>query len=602
MGRIRTIGRLRAGGGGGAAVPVTPGALAWYYADQYQSSPRKYVPNAMSAVAVSPSLMTGPRRVFSSSLYTTNGVTVTDANANDRDGVANQASTCVGTGNWSIGINQAPQSVFPAGTYGFAFDYRRSGGTDQQIRGSWDFSGGTDLTATATWQRSPVISAVLSAAQHQPAIKSIDGVTAASFELCNFHVFAGTTDPYPLGEPLVGHLYLGKHLADTQPTYASGLVDLSGQGYGLVQFPAPVTMGQFTMVQSASRVSTLANYQALLSRVQSFATFTPYLEIDGYPRMGQNGTDRGVQGAGLWAKTGKGLHVMMIVYNGTDIRFYIDNILVCPPIVGALSSVTISDLWHGIVSGPSQYAGYKWNAFGLYQFALSAAERAATCAALVARAAATSNTITAPTRLYWAEGHSIPATAASGAGGSYAYQYGQSAAVNTWGAVLAVGGSTLATLTARITADVAYLVVGKKNLFTVDIGANDLYNYSGGGAQFATDVATYLVALRAAATSAGVTGTNFRIAVLTVLPRSDASLTAPQIVSHNTQRAIYNSAVTSTFTGLYCDGVIDQAANATIGPDAASNNTTLYPDNLHPAVATHTTYILPLAKTVLDAL
>jgi lysophospholipase L1-like esterase len=413
------------------------------------------------------------------------------------------------------------------------------------------------------------------------------------FELCNFHVFAGTTDPYPLGETMAGHMYLGYNLNDAKPSYASGLIDCSTGGFGVVQFPTSTTLTTWTAVQSASRVSTLGNYQAILSKVQSYANWTPYLELDGYPRVALGGSDRGTQGAGLWARTDSGLHVLTTVYDGTDIRLYIDNLLVCPPITVS-SSGTIADLW-GLVNGASQYAGYEWNAVALYDRALDETERADAYAALVARAAQTGNTITQPTRLYFAEGDSITALTGAGTGasafGSYAYQYGQNAVAGTRGAVLASGGATLSTLTGRAATTDSYLVTGKTNILSVLVGANDLYNYTGGGAQYATDVAAYCDARRAA---------GWKVVVGTVLPRSDAALTAGEIATHNTERAVFNAAV-RLWEGVHCDGVMDFAANATIGEDGDSDNTTYYSDKLHPNVTGHAV-MEGIARTVLDAI
>lgn len=572
-----------------------------WLADNYVATPRKYIPNLATSQAVSPSLINFPSRLFNNaSFWTKNTTTVTDANATDRNGVANKASTIVGTGNWGLSQPSGIQPTYTAGDYTIAFDYKRSGGSDQQFKCRWDSSGGTTFTATSSWQRG-THTGTLTAATHLVFFLSFDGATGASIQLCNVHVFAGTSDLLPNGETLGGHLYLGKHFSDTKPTYSGGLVDYdfgaSNTGWGSIQFDAAQSFTNFTVIQLVSKTGAGTNFHALLSNAQDFNQFTPYLDTAGRPLITYAGSARGTKGSGLWSRIGMGHHAFIHTYDGTTLKIYKDNIPAVAPLALSAGPISLSDIWSGVVGATSNYGGYKWSAMAIWPRALSDAERLSAYQVLSTRAALTGNTITTPpTRWYVGEGDSISGYNSTVGANTYTYLYGASAATTTEGTVFAENNAKLGSnagnsLNERATVLDTFLVPGANNILSVLIGANDLYNYSGGGAQYATDVATYCDARRTA---------GWKVAIGTVLPRSDTGITAPQIAVHNTQRAIFNTAV-RTWVGVHANVVMDFAADATMGPDAASDSTTYYFDKLHPKQAGQD-ILAGIAKTALDSL
>ena len=110
---------------------------------------------------------------------------------------------------------------------------------------------------------------------------------------------------------------------------------------------------------------------------------------------------------------------------------------------------------------------------------------------------------------------------------------------------------------------------------TLFIGANDL--------AFATTTQDWLNTVFAYTQSLRAQG--YKVALGTVLPRifsGDPTRTA----LHNSRRAVANAAIRNA-VGVQIDAVFDFAANSTIGDDADANDTSLYPDGLHPSGTAH---------------
>lgn len=109
------------------------------------------------------------------------------------------------------------------------------------------------------------------------------------------------------------------------------------------------------------------------------------------------------------------------------------------------------------------------------------------------------------------------------------------------------------------------------NVVIIFEGSNDLYY----GASAATTLANLLeaYALQCAACPGAIVG------VGTILPRSQLA-TPP---TFNADRATVNTGLRAALGSR----VVDFAANATMGPDGASDNVTYYQDGTHPTVAGH---------------
>lgn len=133
----------------------------------------------------------------------------------------------------------------------------------------------------------------------------------------------------------------------------------------------------------------------------------------------------------------------------------------------------------------------------------------------------------------------------------------------------ASGGSTVATLSARAATTDAY----KPGTFgagvvryalTVLIGYNDMNSGGLDAATFCTNLATYLDARRTA---------GWYVGIATILPGT--------AVGFNAKRNTANATIAG-WVGTHCDFLIDFAADATMGPDAAASDTSLYGDGIHP--------------------
>lgn len=129
-------------------------------------------------------------------------------------------------------------------------------------------------------------------------------------------------------------------------------------------------------------------------------------------------------------------------------------------------------------------------------------------------------------------------------------------------------GNPSYSLTYRLQEDLAL----RPAVVTVLIGANDL-----AGGAYATTQAWLndLWAYTALVKSSGA-----RVMVGTILPQCGF----PNSAEHNSRRAAANAAIRAA-VGNQIDAVIDFAADAVIGPDAAACDTSLYYDRLHPTEA-----------------
>lgn len=109
------------------------------------------------------------------------------------------------------------------------------------------------------------------------------------------------------------------------------------------------------------------------------------------------------------------------------------------------------------------------------------------------------------------------------------------------------------------------------NVVVLCEGGNDLHYGASAATALANLIAAYTA--RRAACPGAIVG------VTTILPRSSPA-TPP---TFNADRATVNAGLVAALGS----NVIDFAGNATMGPDAASENPTYYPDKVHPSAAGH---------------
>lgn len=584
---VRSINSLVSGG---ASLPA--GAIGVYYATDYQSTPRKLIPNAVSTVAVESNLLQYPRRLFNTGIGWQKGgvTTITDAAATFTPDGTGDASIMTTTASNSY-LQWVPLTV-PAGDYTMAIWVRsRSGGT-QDFRMCVDFGGQVTKTAQTTWTRFTQTFTVTAASHQFLFVQTTAALTALDLEICDAKLYAGTSAGTEYA--LSGHMYLGSSHYDTRPSVTAGEVDFTSVGYGVMQHPANVTLTASTTAVVGNKTAVASSFQGIMSRIQSYLTFSAMHDNSKAPTFFQNGGNISTQGGGLWDFKDLGYHCLIYRFSGTQFDIFLDDMKIYSLTVSA-ASVTAKDFWSGIVNSESFSCGYKWNSIVLYNSALSDNDCATVRSVLATKATASALTVTPITRVYFAEGHSIPANATG-----YPYLFGPNSSPKVVGINNAVGGTTLASMTARAAALDAKLPTnrtGRKFILTVDIGTNDLYSYAGAtdaiaAAAYATALAAYCDARRAA---------GWLVVGVPVLPRSDAGIGAPAVAAHNARRALLRTEQL-TWVGTHYDAFADWGGDATMWPDAASNNVTYYnADKIHPILAGHTileTYV----RTAINAL
>lgn len=342
---------------GGDPIISLGGVVGLWYMDQYQSSPRPYVPNAMSSVAVSANLFAAPRRLFANtSWWSCLNSAAVDNVATGPDG-ATEASTLISSsGAWSIAV--ADVTNLPAGTYTVACNVKRNTGTDQSFGFSSDNTAtrvtsvtvdgvsSQPATATATWKRfAHTFVLAAPAAINRIRLCSSDGVTQASLQICNLELYAGSADLGP--QALGGHLYLGYSAVGSLPTYSGGKLDFS-TGPGLAQFSSPASVSSWT-VSAVVRRSSGGNFQGILSRVKSYAQFSATTDISGVPsRADSNAYDNA---AGLFNLVGKGWSVITHRYDVTGTRhdLFIGNVKLAGA-SASLAAFTVDELAVGYIN------------------------------------------------------------------------------------------------------------------------------------------------------------------------------------------------------------------------------------------------------------
>lgn len=187
-------------------------------------------------------------------------------------------------------------------------------------------------------------------------------------------------------------------------------------------------------------------------------------------------------------------------------------------------------------------------------------------------------------RIYCAEGDSITA-----APQSYVVQFTPNAKAGTTIRNLAVGGSSLGSMSARQSDVDALLPVPRlgRFIFSVLIGANDLGAYT--AAAYAAELATYCDNRRAA---------GWQVVVCTVLP-SNAWATGIGTPAFEAIRTSFNNIVRG-WVGTHCSAVADFDTTP-VGVSGAQNNSVYYGDGLHPTPAAHA-ILEPVIRAIVNRL
>jgi len=553
---------------GGAT--LAPGALGVWYADTYQSTPRKVIPNAVAVTPPSLNLRAAPQRQFSETLLWT-GVppyTVVDEAAIGPDGLMSAATLYIGGGGY---FNSNSLNVLPAGNYIVGVTVKSNSGSNEFFCFLDGVNGGLTPTQTATnsWQR---FSYAFTAAAPFEALAirlaTINGATDANLQLYDFSIFSGSVDQG--AETMAGHMYLGRGQGDSAAVCSGGELDLSAtNAFALVQFPANVTASTgFTAQVTARQLNTAHANQTYFSKMRATSEFSAALSINSIVGSIVNGTTQNFaqfQSAGLWDLVSAGYHVFTLRHNGTTLDFWVDDVRLFTKTV-SLAAINFRDFWIGFLGNPSLSCDLKINSQALYATAITDSQIRDNYQHFKARLALSSKSIGAVDYLVY-EGDSITGQFAN------SYPFLQTFASPKLGVVLAIGGSNTANLVSR--AATANAVVppskdGRKFHFSVLLGANDLGTVLD---------STFLAGFEPYVTTS-ITSSFDNKLVCTITPRN--------VPVFNTRRNAVNAGL-ATWPGLgKCTGIVDFAADATIGPDAAGFDTAKYYDGTHTTTATGT--------------
>lgn len=557
-----------------AATAVLPsGALGVWYADQYVASPRPTVPNSIAGTATSGNLFMFPRRLFNNiTAWARVNATVTDAYAASQDGATGDASRILCTADGYI----AKSMTIAAGTYTMAAWVKSNTGSSQPFRMRFfTASQESAKTATTSWQRF-TFTATVTAGTNLLIPVSDDGASGLDVVIHDLELFSGSSDAQTT---LAGHMVLGGVSGVGVPSFADNSLNFNS-AYAVVQFATPGTYSQFTALAVVSKTAAGSSYQAYLSKIQSFGAFGAYMEQGSAPQTA-NLANYTTGGPGLWVLLNKGYNCIANRYDGTKHTTWLNDLKLYDK-TGSFSAVTLQDLWVGATNDPSYLTGYKISAIAMWNRALTDAEMRTAYAVLAARAATGGNTITAPARYLIHEGDSISAFAPISQ--NYVYIAAAAASPAVIGANLAVGSAKLANNSGNSMverAPVADAIIpatkaGRTFILGFLIGRNDGPNSYPVAADYATAVAAYIAARRAAGYD--------KIVLCTILPTSTA-LGAAFNPWRNLVNSIYTGPGWAAANGV--DAIADFAANATMGTDTSADNATYYPDGVHPSAAGH---------------
>lgn len=562
------------------------GAWGVWYADQYVSSARKYIPNAVGATTAPVSKWGATRRSFSDQFFwnNSNSVTVTD-DAGTAPDSTNEASSVVGTGSsWYIG--RTIGSV-PSGTYTVAVYVKWLGSSGQAFQIVTPGSSPT-FTATSSWQRCAVTFAY-SGGSLQIVLESTG--TSSSLLICDFELFTGSSDLGPEASPC-GLMTVGKSAWDSTSSASGGILDLTASSsFAHIQMPSSVSLGAFTVVSLAQKTGSSTGFVGVLNKPNlAFNTFGAQLEfgIGGQtePGLGYSGSTTWTPETytNYWKFLGTGWHTFTHQYDGAQLSFNLDGGQMLY-VTGTRSAPSVRDFMVGTIWNADYGQGWKFAAIAIYQRALSRSEIKQAEAALLAHASASGVTRSSGPRVLILEGDSITASSTN---------YGALVAPNLspacFGCVFAGPGSSLAAVNARAaTLDKAIPLVkpsGSKYITSILIGRNDYGSYT--PSDYAVAVAGWTSARKAAGWD--------KVVLVTILPSTASGFNTWR----NSVNAIFKGAGWATANGV--DAICDFAADATMGPDAAASDTSLYPDGTHPSTTAQSTYLEPIYRAVINGL
>jgi lysophospholipase L1-like esterase len=596
---------LRAGG-----VPAMPtGATGIWYADTYVAPTGQnpgIIPDTNNSTAWTGNMVPLARCFFANTnCFQVNSATMVDNNAVGPDGLTEASTlTFAGGSNWFVAPSEFSGASVPNGTYTIAINARWKGTGSASFKiGNFSTSSYNVYTAAdQLWHRVSQTVTLTGAQTLFSIVISPDASSAASWEFCDFNIFAGSTDNGPAhGESHIVALARTAQGFGSGYTLASGAVELNtgvAGAFGVSAFnPTNITI---LMVVKKTGTGTSADFHPILGDpVTNSNLFAgPILNGLAHTFWLENATaipvptNQRTMGT-TFDKTGDGLMMTSYSFDGTTAKAYSNgSLIVTAPASNAPA------IMHGFRVGTSAnkglQPGYALHALALYPRALTDAEVAAAYLAIKTRATNNSITLNENTLVFFA-GDSI--TFGNGdTGGQGLTGYADRAVVSTTkimtGVNYGISGATIATFTssglkAKMLAAIPAQKNGRKFVAHIFFGANDLTTLT--PAQFLSALDTLLSDTRAA-------GFDY-IVVGTVLPRS-ASVTP---ATWDTARATVNTGIRSR-VGTTIDAVADYGSTSNgWGADGGFTGATYSSDGLHPNATGHADMATQLAP-VLNAL
>jgi hypothetical protein len=558
-----------------AALAMPSGSLAGAWLAANVAGGR--IPNSAVSRTTDPNLLSAARRQFTNvSLWSLGNCTAVDCNATAPDG-STEASTITAavSSNWYVG---SAIGVLPAGTYSFC-------GSILSVSGSANFkcqagAGSTisgTMTATGSWSRFKYTFTTTSTTGN-PRFQTNDATSASVFKICDFQLFAGSSDlntnALTALPPVIANadLQMGAGVYDTSATVSGGAFHHGSKGH--IQFPAVQNLSAFTFIYVAKKAAT-ASFQPVVGQTdQGIAGWHLFsvgpddtgilfnqvaIGIQPTPSTGASNpfTD------GIYAKVGANYVVFVHRYGAGATATFVDNFKVLSATgLSPAIPATLKDLAVGFLQN-SFTSGYDIAALYYYSRSLSDAEAQAAYLYL-----ATKYTIQTPRTVIFT-------------GSSYTAAGAYPGAVNTNATkpIQAIngghGGWSLSNLISERSNVVSILngftVPGSQTkIVSVEAGVNEVPPAT----SFLTDLAAHCDALQAA---------GFKVLVHTILSHTNDGDGG---TAFNAFRNAANPVI-RTWVGVHCDAVADWAADPNWGTDAAPNSLTYWnADKLHPNNAT----------------
>lgn len=583
--------------------PFPSGATLSIFAQDYNSAnrviPNRVRPsNAHDPLKV---LTRSPRGCFvtsavGGSLWSNTNFTATANYANDIDGTQTAmrlVSTGAGLGVLLYGSNIS----CVAGTY-TAVAHVQANGTSQNLEYSYDGSAWTGFTATTTMTRYTFEVTHGSTTNMRIRIRPASGVTA-DINVGKFYLWSGNAASAPADLVFGGDGFIGNTPADTVDCTTERLALSTGQ---VIHYDLPEAFSgqEATIIAVTKRnVGTINNglRDTFLCDIlgsssdNSFAIKEEESTIFAMTAVWSSSTTPKATFSPNYHTIG-GYHAHTAIFDATTREIWSDDVSLTFVQGATNASKTIRHLQTGTNNGFTR--DHHIAAIMMWPRKLTAAERRAALKYIKNQLTPFSAAPTPPRNYIVTLGDSITA------GPSNESYVKQSLSSLTYASIVhneAIPGSCIAlnpTSTLNLTTRLPLLLdglpasaadrAGRAFIATVFIGANDLQPYY-------NNATTFLAALEDVCAQLKTAG--YTVGVATILPKGTAQA---NFAAHNTLRATANAAITGSWVSSgKCDFIVDFAADATMGPDAAANDTLLYnADGLHPLATAHGTYLSPI--------